>query len=223
MSHRRRVQRSATHGLILLQVDTTGTHFQIWSQRSQQEYLVTAEPGHMLFCECKDFEIRRQKCKHILFVLGRILGLSIDELNALDPSRQLGEGLCERLATAAAEFLNKRTRPQSRPVDDTCGICMEPFHAGSVVCDCYQCWHTCHHECLRLWHHAAQTHQQQQAHACPFCRRPFQNSLPYLLMPGDRNINVFGAYIAPLLNSTTVVDPRTTVGRPATILFPIEE
>lgn len=212
MSHTRRVRRSITQGLMLLQVDVSCTHFQIWNQHSQSSYLVTAEPDRALYCECRDFEIHHHKCKHILFVLGRVLNLTPAELEALDPRAVLSETVRDRLINAAATFVANRTRPQNRPVDDTCGICMEPFHAGSVVCDCHQCWHTCHHTCLQQWHVAAKLFQ----HACPYCRREFQISLPYIIMPGDRGIDTFGP-------AQPVIRPDAPVQKATTCLFPIDE
>jgi hypothetical protein len=112
-------------------------------------------------CTCPDFAFRHLHCKHILFVLFKVLGMPPER--ALSASWNiLGGELTVALArweanpqlsAAAADGLS----------DDECPICFERFQ-GEVL-RCAQCQHQVHSECIRKWSRASRRRE-----SCPLCR-----------------------------------------------------
>jgi hypothetical protein len=175
--HKARVQRCVTQGLRLLDIDDTRTCFKIMGSTGT-EYTVTLNELNIT-CNCQDCIRRTRKCKHILFVLSRILQLDENDLERMGPRAVLEPHVRDDLVKRADGFVQHRAqRPANRETDDTCGICLEPFKAVIAnVRDCEQCWHTAHADCLREWHMASR-HSQR---TCPFCRAVDKMGDPHIL------------------------------------------
>ncbi len=102
---------------------------------------------NLLECECMDHQRRKLACKHILFVLHRVLRLPLDEPIVLEDLRR---------PTAAVE---------PRELDDRqeCPICFESLKDGSLVFCFAQCRNSVHSECYAK-------SVQYGRRACPYCR-----------------------------------------------------
>jgi hypothetical protein len=162
--HKARVKRSITHGILLLGVADDRESFRVQGSTGTQ---YTVSTGLTVSCECIDFQRRRRLCKHILFVLGRVLNLTEEQLTALGPDDVLTAEMRADLKARAAAFVQKRAeRPAGREPDLECGICIEAFTPLSAIRDCQTCFHSAHVHCLRAWTLAA----HKPASACPYCR-----------------------------------------------------
>ncbi len=110
-------------------------------------------------CTCADYVRRKQCCKHIYFVLCRILKLqtSIWQQGTRFSSSQLEEirRSCETL-TVVAE-VTKRRSLSDQP---ECVICFEEFMEKEALEFCQTCGYNYHASCLRLC----------KTLACPMCR-----------------------------------------------------
>lgn len=175
--HKERVQRCITQGLRLLDIDETQTQFKVMGATGT-EYQVSVNDLNVT-CNCQDCIRRHRKCKHILFVLARVLQLSESELEQMGPRALLQPSVRDDLVKRAQGFVERRAqRPASRETDDTCGICLEPFKAVvACVRDCEQCWHSAHTDCLKEWHLAS----RKPVRSCPFCRATDKMGDPHIL------------------------------------------
>jgi len=115
-------------------------------------------------CECRDFELGRSSgrlCKHVYFVLLRVLKVGKSQLRRA--------GVPRRLPAFPA--------PAPPPVrdlslDDSCCICLAEWDQADQTADsanliwCTQCGHRVHRACaLGWWATAMRNHC-----SCPFCR-----------------------------------------------------
>jgi hypothetical protein len=202
--HRERVQRCITEGLRLLEIDDTKTQIKVMGSTGT-EYQVSLNDLNIT-CNCQDCIRRHRKCKHILFVLSRVLRLSESELEQMGPRSVLAPSIRDNLIFRAKEFVERRAvRPISREADDACGICLEPFKAVvACVRDCEQCWHSAHADCLKEWHTAS----RRPVRSCPFCRADDKM--------GDAHIlRVLKAWNAEKVHEDAVGKLKTAVHDPA--------
>ncbi|KAJ6743543.1 RING FINGER AND SWIM DOMAIN-CONTAINING PROTEIN 2 [Salix viminalis] len=132
-------------------------------------------------CSCPD---RTRPCKHILFVLIRVLGVSLDDaclrrrnLRICQLNRLLGTAtLPEALAGVCVRerfhqmFFQRRygvLRPRVEVEDGTtCPICLEEMEKGEKVVACGSCRNTVHEECLMRWKRS----KGRRAASCVICR-----------------------------------------------------
>lgn len=175
--HKERVQRCITQGLRLLGIDETKTVFRVMGSTGTEYAVVLNELN--VTCNCADCTRRQRKCKHILFVMSRIMQLNAAELEKMGPRVVLEPNVRDDLIRRASSFVELRAqRPANREADDTCGICLEPFKAVvACVRDCEQCWHTAHAECLKEWHLAS----RGAPRSCPYCRATDTIGDPHIL------------------------------------------
>lgn len=119
--------------------------------------------GHC--CTCPDFKNRQKPCKHIFFILFRVLRLKKDDWlrnNDLLPSKW--NVAKPKFEVATAIELNKRKRLEVQ--DEECSICYEAFvnTKNDPVTYCNNCGHCFHSGCMRIWlRHSCEKN-------CPQCR-----------------------------------------------------
>lgn len=107
-------------------------------------------------CTCMDFKNRQEPCKHIFFVLFRLLRFDKDEW----------------LVGKSFDYVTKddtKKRRQLETEDTECAICYEEFNETEITY-CDECGHRFHTECLTVWlKHAPQS-------TCPQCRTTMKRS-----------------------------------------------
>jgi predicted nucleic acid-binding Zn finger protein len=185
-THSARVRRSATDGILLLRHERDAS---VGDDDALLRFFVQGGSGaqyevavhRTITCSCPDFQNRRRKCKHILFVMARVLRLSQAELEDLGPDVVMDAETRARLHERATSAEERRTvpRPSHREPDTECGICCEVFAHTSVVRDCTTCWHTAHQACLRAWTLA----MRRDSRSCPYCRGESMGVEPRLFAP----------------------------------------
>lgn len=131
-------------------------------------------------CSCPDFRARRDKCKHVFFIFGRVLSdidLMVDVDSGLtakevfSPSVEFSDRL-ERRIQRRLERHNHNHKIESpacagggdRGDNDDCVVCFEPIQSPEWVCaQCHK--PAMHSRCAREWFGYC-----QGAPSCPLCR-----------------------------------------------------
>lgn len=143
-------------------------------------------------CSCLDFAKASGVCKHLLFVMLRILKLARDDYRVWQTSftvaelsallEQLGNdcaatGVCADAAVLRGyrEACGEAQEAARQPLPADCPICFEEMlpaaaDAGEVVF-CRTCGHNTHADCQRRWAAASRS-----GDACPLCRSPWLQS-----------------------------------------------
>ncbi|KAL6776045.1 hypothetical protein ACKKBG_A19580 [Auxenochlorella protothecoides x Auxenochlorella symbiontica] len=148
-------------------------------------------------CTCPDF-LKGNLCKHILFVMLRVLGLKssdplvwqrallTDEVKAVLSSAPCCTAAPMANAAVQASFRamsgsqgpaevsqESGLAPGQRPVEGDCPICMEAMALGAggaadQLTFCGVCGNNVHRGCIKLW----QKHRRQAGSgaSCPYCR-----------------------------------------------------
>ncbi|XWS70313.1 hypothetical protein CRYUN_Cryun03dG0037300 [Craigia yunnanensis] len=172
-----RIARALRHPLFLL-------------HRSDPNFFILGATGNVYTvtlcsspsCTCPD---RTTPCKHILFVLIRVLGVSIDDIclrrRTLRPcrlSRLLGTPtLPEALAGASLRerfhqlFSQAKKQGGSEGVNEiqegtTCPVCLEEMEKREKVVACSTCRNLIHEECLTRWKRS----RGRRSANCVICR-----------------------------------------------------
>jgi len=103
-------------------------------------------------CTCPDYVRRNKYCKHIYFILLRVLkGENEDLKNALKNTEV---------------YLKKKEdiKPRETSEDDECCICYDLLSEGSLDF-CVNCRNSVHKDCIRIW--------KKKSSLCPLCRDNF--------------------------------------------------
>jgi hypothetical protein len=130
-------------------------------------------------CTCPDFQLRRETCKHIFFMVGRVLA-DVALMNDLEN----GDGPEALVAACFSERIERRLRARLDAAKTTCGdtsdnsgtgsgpdetcrseadcvVCFEPL--ASMGWCCKRCRKECMHlDCAKRW--------LKQTPSCPLCR-----------------------------------------------------
>jgi hypothetical protein len=127
-------------------------------------------------CTCPDFKLRRETCKHIYFMVGRVLG-DVALMNQLEDgcgsqalvaagfSDRIERRLRARLETSKTTMVSDAdtSRDDEVPGEDgsDCVVCFEALAAKAWRCD--GCRQRCMHDsCAQLW--------LRRTPSCPLCR-----------------------------------------------------
>ncbi|KAK4274264.1 hypothetical protein QN277_017514 [Acacia crassicarpa] len=188
-----RILRALRHPLLLL-------------HRSHSSFFILGATGNVYTvtlsslpsCTCPD---RITPCKHILFVLIRVLGLPLDHFclrrrtirssqlrRLLDlptsPDALAGSALRERFHQL---FFTERQEPSIEVEDGTlCPICMEEMGKEDKVVACGTCRNPIHEECLMRWKRS----RGRRMTICVICRARWRG-----LNDQDQYLNL-SAYIS---------------------------
>ncbi|XP_016500677.1 uncharacterized protein LOC107819109 [Nicotiana tabacum] len=172
-----RIFRALSHHLRLLH-RCDATFFVLGATCNVYTVTLSTTPS----CSCPD---RTTPCKHILFVLIRVLGVSIDDTclyrRTLRPC-QLQHLLnlpisTEALATEKIRGMfhhlfsqewRQRTSPIQIKVEDgtTCPVCLEEMNKEEQVAACGTCKNPIHEKCLMAWKRSS----RKRFISCVLCR-----------------------------------------------------
>jgi hypothetical protein len=136
----------------------------------EKEYVIMGSTGNVYNviikknpeCSCPDFVTRHNRCKHIYFVLIKIMNITnVDQENFTN--EQLIDMFCNIPKVALLIDDNKKqkyellksvkskTIPQKN-IDDICPICLDDLDDGSEIDFCkFSCGKTIHKLCFSMW------------------------------------------------------------------------
>ena len=116
-------------------------------------------------CACMDFCIRKKVCKHMHFLLGRVI--NYDNIENLEDIVTNINDITMKLKDKLLDFDVKEDKLEYN-CTDTCCICFEEFGNENVE----QCKTTCknffHSECINLW--------LKKNSNCPLCRSSWNSN-----------------------------------------------
>ncbi|XP_054788735.1 uncharacterized protein LOC129294411 [Prosopis cineraria] len=199
-----RILRALRHPLLLLH-RSHSSFFILGATANVYTVTLSSLPS----CSCPD---RTSPCKHILFVLIRVLGLPPDHFSlrrrTIRPSqlRRLLDlpTLPDALAGASLRqrfhqlFFSERQEPRVEVEDGTsCPICLEEIGKDDEVVACGTCRNPIHDECLVKWKRS----RGRRMTSCVICRARWRGTNDQ-----DQYLNL-SAYISQ-------DDPAETSGRP---------
>ena len=130
-------------------------------------------------CTCPDYINRANRCKHIYFVLIRIMQIS----NYTDREYSDDELLAmfENIPEVAKNLMYEGEKPQEEKEvnqkfdkGDICPICLDPLENGKELDYCkYSCGKTIHKKCFSMW-------EKSKGGICVFCRAKWYSNFPSL-------------------------------------------
>ena len=119
-------------------------------------------------CTCPDFRTRGNRCKHIYFVLMRIMNIS--NYMEYEYSDDELEEMFLNIPPVAKNLLYEDEQTEQKEVNqkfakgDICPICLDPLENGKELDYCkYSCGKTVHKKCFSMW-------EKSKGGICVFCR-----------------------------------------------------
>ena len=186
-----RLQRATTQRLYLVESseDESGISCAVLGSTGN---VYQVKLHHISTCNCPDFHRKQDLCKHILFVLLKVIGLDVSNPLAFQKAylsselQVLKEKLRNRtpgtsiLAHESVRAANKNSHQQllgTQPTDNAsvtrkpihnedCSICFDPLDDGELVYCKTVCGTNFHADCIRRWHGASASANK----TCPNCR-----------------------------------------------------
>lgn len=142
-------------------------------------YNVTGSTGNvysvkvssMSSCTCPDFIKRHNKCKHIYFVLLKVLKLEDDnkQFYSEEEFKEIKDkfkdfSVYDSNVKADESIINKWKLFSKKDVDDVCPICLDDLQNGEELDYCKAvCGKYVHKECFKLW-------SRSKNSVCVFCK-----------------------------------------------------
>ena len=128
-------------------------------------------------CTCPDYTFNHRRCKHIYFVLIRIMNTS-NYMERKFEDEELEE-MFSNIPDIAKNLMYEGERPteqkevnQKFDKDDVCPICLDPLENGKDLDYCkYSCGKTIHKKCFSMW-------EKSKGGICVFCRGKWYSDNP---------------------------------------------
>ncbi|KAF2872565.1 hypothetical protein BDV95DRAFT_606164 [Massariosphaeria phaeospora] len=149
----------------------------------QEKFVIMGTEGHnytvditlVSRCACMDWRMRRIPCKHIIYTLINVLGLSEDSELLYQPAYTSSElrGIFDQAPPDPRTNVEIVQDPKRRPIEGECPICYTSFEPGAeaiVYCKGdIGCGNNIHGACMASWLRA----QRGSYHkgTCPLCRK----------------------------------------------------
>lgn len=168
----RRIERCYTDNIYLIESIQPEPYFPY-----ERQYLIMGNSGNTYTvtisnqptCTCPDYTTRGNRCKHIYFVLIRIMNiLNYTERTYSDEEL---EEMFLNIPEVAKNLMYQGEEPQEQKEvnqkfekDDVCPICLDPLENGKDLDYCkYSCGKTIHKKCFSMW-------EKSKGGICVFCR-----------------------------------------------------
>lgn len=170
-----RLNRGLTQRLYLLNaelIDKNNWKFNVEGSTGTEYTLFLSE--EIISCSCPDFTRRKKLCKHLYFILSRVLQQTdlIQKINGYTNTNIFS--INENLSTVIESTLFKNNENTEHteheehenknseiPENDICSICFDEF--GKEEClKCCICRNYFHKQCIKRWN--------KNKNTCPLCR-----------------------------------------------------
>lgn len=142
-----RIRASLTQQIFLLEKKDDLNYVVMGTTGKTYKVCINAKPT----CTCPDFKIRRKRCKHIYFVLIRIMKVAnFDEKNYSDNEiSQMIKNIPILVDNLHKVIPIEKINIEPK-IDDSCPICLEDVK-NYPYDFCHKCGHCVHIECFHLW------------------------------------------------------------------------
>lgn len=163
--------------------------------QEKKEYVIMGSTGNVYtvtvqgkpICTCPDHKSRNNRCKHIYFVLIKIMGVqeidkqiyTKDDLHEMfkniPPTTELFK-VSTDLKNKYDRLLNSASNDISKNTDDNCPICMDELNNGETLLTCKaHCGRHVHKECFDMYS------KSNKNAKCIYCRNNiFANPNEYI-------------------------------------------
>jgi len=120
-------------------------------------------------CKCMDFSIRRKVCKHLHFVLGRIINNSelSNKIKVVDDITNNYDNISDLLKNVLSDHVCNKEEDTRYDNKEICCICFEEFGNENINQCKMECKNIFHSECINLW--------LSKNNSCPLCRSSWIN------------------------------------------------
>ena len=192
-----RKQRGKTQKIFLLDCKDVDTFIKSYEVVGTTKNVYTVTIKNMPECTCPDYIVRHNRCKHIYFILIRIM--KVDE-NDMDENKFTDDQLLDMFITIpdvakniiASKHDKKKyekykikgsMKVEQRSLDDNdCPICLDEINdkdgdENNIVYCQYTCGINIHTECFKKWCDIKGVNGVE----CPYCRSKwFLDESPYI-------------------------------------------
>ena len=150
-------------------------------------------------CTCPDHMVRRRRCKHIYFVLLRVLKVKytmmFDDDNSIDEDQEVySQGELERMFNNCPRIVQnimvneqaKRkynqiknnmsmSKHKEKREQETCPVCLDDMDEDDELDYCkFHCGNPIHIDCFKMWC------RQRGTHRCVYCNNPWNKEVKYM-------------------------------------------
>jgi len=190
-----RKQRGLTQPIYLIEtiIENIGEKIQL-----EKKYIVMGSSGnvytvaisHTPTCSCPDYTTRQKRCKHIYFVLGKIMHVNDDDqdndqytekelLRMFSQIPKITNNLIVDTNTKNKynKLKNNDSSNNKKSTDDLCPICLDDLENGETLDHCRSCGKHIHTCCFSMW-------TKSKGAKCVFCQAVWKSNEKY--------INLFG-------------------------------
>jgi len=165
-----RKQRGLNERIYLLDAKNKNKSWELTVKGSSKSIYKILLSANIIKCKCMDFSIRKKVCKHLYFILGRIIknNQNINNIENIDDIKINYYNISNLLKEVLHNHVESSITDIEYDVNDTCCICFESFNNESVSQCTKTCKNTFHSECINLW--------LSNNDSCPLCRSPWIDS-----------------------------------------------
>lgn len=176
-----RKDRSKTQNLYVIEARNNGLYEKKYIVMGSTGNVYTVTIGPHPTCTCPDYRNRHARCKHIYFIMLRIMKINKGEdkpkyspAELIDMFRNIPKEV-EHLYVDADTYkkYDQMKNQESGNVqmksieDDLCPICLDDLTNGEDIEYCKtRCGKAIHRECFKMW-------SRGREKACMFCRSPW--------------------------------------------------
>ena len=164
-----RKQRGLMERIYLLEAKLESNKWNLSVKGSSKKIYQIILSKNKAICGCMDFYVRQNVCKHMYFILGKILK-NTQILGKINTVKNINENFNKISNALKNRLKNHISCEKNIKYDDneTCCICFEEFGKEDVD----QCKLTCknvfHSNCINLW--------LSKNNSCPLCRATWVDS-----------------------------------------------
>ena len=175
----RRIERCYTDNIYLIECIPPEEEYLL-----ERSYLIMGNSGRMYqvtisnspSCTCPDYTNRLNRCKHIYFVLMRIMNIS--NYSEEEYSDEELEKMFLNIPPVAKNLMYQGEKPveekevnQKFEKGDICPICLDSLENGKELDYCkYSCGQTIHKKCFSMW-------EKSKGGICVFCRAKWYSNI----------------------------------------------
>ena len=159
-----RKQRGLSERIYLLDAKHDQSSWELTIKGSSKSIYKILLSSNLVKCKCMDFTIRKKVCKHLHFILGRIIKdkkVTSNIISVNDISSKYND-ISESLKNILSNHVIDKNKQIEYDSNENCCICFEPFGNEEVeICE-MTCKNVFHKECIKLW--------LSNNSNCPLCR-----------------------------------------------------
>ena len=164
---------------------------------TERKFVIMGHSGHVYNvtitnrpkCTCPDFYLRHNRCKHIYFVLIRIMNIDnvTDRYYSDDDLTDMFSNIppvAQNLMYKGDEMENNEGKEVEQKFEkgDICPICLDPLENGKELDFCrYSCGKTIHSKCFSMW-------VKSKGSICVFCRAQWYSA--YALSQNHKKVSM---------------------------------